>query len=153
MTGRIVGLFPDRKGAELAAVDLAAAGFTAHQIRIVTREDLNAPASAPVSDELGVATSGPASARQEPEQSGSLAGAATGGTLGAMAGPVGAILGAVGGALVGGQAADGEERSYYDHCQRGGAAVHVNAGERLSEATAILEENGAEIRTLSRMKV
>jgi Heat induced stress protein YflT len=151
MARTVAGIFPDRRSAENAIVDLKAAGFDPERIGIVMRDRSDARQ---VAEDQDVSTT---------------AGAVTGGVLGGTAGALLAATGAlaipgvgpfitggvlatlVGGAagwLVGALAGLGlsrDEAEYYQNrVEQGGVLVTVDPQGRDVEARRIMLDNGAE---------
>jgi hypothetical protein len=157
----VVGVFTDRAAAESALADLERAGFTNEHIGYAGHGDAAAREGEAVAregaDHAGGALKGAAG--------GSVTGGVVGGILGALAtalipgiGPViaggllaGVVAGAVAGGAIGGltgaltgMGVSKEDAEYYDREFRGGRnLVTVDAGERRTEAEAIMRENGA----------
>ena len=170
LTGRktVAGLFSDRRSAERAVEDLKQAGFTADQIGLVMRNDVDARGASEHRKETHAAE-------------GAVTGALGGGVLGGVAGylvavgaltipgigpvlaggalvqalgivggtaAVGAGIGAAAGGLVGVLVGMGIPEDEARHFERGfgseQALVTVRAGDRVMEALAILEMNDAD---------
>ena len=170
LTGRktVAGLFFDRRSAERAIEDLKQAGFTADQIGMVMRNDVEARGASEPHKETHAAE-------------GAVTGALGGGLLGGVAGylvAVGALtipgigpvlaggalvealgivggtaavaagIGAAAGGLVGVLVGMGIPEDEARHFERGfgseQALVTVKAGDRVMEALAILEVNDAD---------
>jgi len=150
----VVGVFDNHYQAEEAVTDLIAAGFSAREIGFAMRDDHARLAE----DEKADAYREAALARTS---TGALTGAILGGALGAVSsvlipgfGPLlltGILVMAVGGGIAGGfaglistmQLSDEEKHFYHRELQAGRCLVVVNAGDRYSEALAILESHGA----------
>lgn len=151
MARTVAGIFPDRRSAEHAIVDLKADGFDPQRMGIVMRDRS-------VADEVA-----------EEQNISSTAGAVTGGVVGGTAGALLAATGAlaipgvgpfitggvlaslVGGTagwLVGGLAGLGlsrDEAQYYQNrVEQGGVLLTVDPDGRDAEAQRILFDNGAE---------
>ncbi|HET7771703.1 MAG TPA: YsnF/AvaK domain-containing protein [Chloroflexota bacterium] len=166
--GTVVGLFHERRNAELAIADLEKAGFTSEQIGYASHGD-STMASGRAGDTAVTTDTGSGSGAL----SGAMTGGVIGGVLGALAslaipgvGPVvaagilgpilggaaaGAGIGAVGGGLVGGLVTTGvseEDARYYDEEFRSGRSlVTVRAGDRAAEARAIIQRHGGHDRS------
>ncbi|HEX3246541.1 MAG TPA: YsnF/AvaK domain-containing protein, partial [Chloroflexota bacterium] len=154
----VVGVFPDRAGAERAIDDLKRSGFRDDQIGIAARdaEDREGSIRSTGEDKAGDAAGGAAG--------GAVTGGVVGGVLGALAaglipgiGPViaggilagvlgGAAVGAAAGGLIGaltGMGVSEDDARYYDEEFRGGRTlVTVKADDRYDEARGILHRHG-----------
>jgi hypothetical protein len=159
-TGRtVVGLFDDRKNAEAAIRDLKAAGFTEEQIGVAlqtTEGEAQIVGNPQVGE--GESHSGEFAAK------GAVSGGVLGGLVGLLGsllipgfGPVvvggvlastltGAGLGAAAGGIIGaltGMGVSEQDAQHFDLGLRsGGTLVAVGAGNRTSEALAILQRHG-----------
>ena len=166
--GTVVGLFHERRNAELAIADLEKAGFTSEQIGYASHGD-STLAAGRAGDTAVTTDTGSGSGAL----SGAMTGGVIGGVLGALAslaipgvGPVvaagilgpilggaaaGVGIGAVGGGLVGGLVTTGvaeEDAKYYDEQFRSGRSlVTVRAGDRAAEARAIIQRHGGHDRS------
>ena len=166
--GTVVGLFHERRNAEMAIADLERAGFKDDQIGFASHGDSKMTAGR-AGDDAVTTDTGPGSGAL----SGAMTGGVIGGVLGALAslaipgvGPVvaagilgpilggaaaGAGVGAVGGGLVGGLATTGiseDDARYYDEQFRSGRSlVTVRAGDRAAEARAIIQRHGGHDRS------
>lgn len=150
----VVGVFEDRYHADEAVTELIAAGFTAKEIGVAMRDDHARLAEDEKADAY-------AKAELARTATGAVTGAILGGALGAISsvlipgfGPLlltGILVMAAGGGLAGGFAglmstmelSDEEKHYYHRELQAGRCLVIVNAGDRVAEAVAILERNGA----------
>jgi hypothetical protein len=150
----VVGVFEDHYQADEAVTELIAAGFSTKGIGAVVR-DKHIPLG---EDEQAQAYGEAALARTS---TGALTGAIVGGALGAVSsllipgfGAVllsGILVMAAAGGFAGGfaglistiQLSDAEKHYYHQEVLRGRTLVVVNAGDRYSEAVAILESCGA----------
>src|SRR5688500_2833330 len=166
--GTVVGLFHERRNAELAIADLEKAGFTSEQIGYASHGDSTMePGRA--GDTAVTTDTGSGSGAL----SGAMTGGVIGGVLGAPAslaipgvGPVvaagilgpilggaaaGAGLGAARGGLDGGlgttRVTEGDARHYDVQIRGGRALVYVRAGDRAAEAHAIIERHGGHDRS------
>src|SRR5688500_13852091 len=163
-TGTVVGVFHERRNAEMAIADLERAGFRDDQIGFASHGDTTLASGRTASNDTITTDTGPGSGAL----SGAMTGGVIGGVLGALAslaipgvGPVvaagflgpilggaaaGAGLGAAGGGLIGGLTTTGvaeEDARYYDEQFRGGRSlVTVRAGDRAAEARAIIQRHG-----------
>jgi hypothetical protein len=149
----VVGIFEDHYKADAAVTELIAAGFTANEVGVAMRHEGRL-----AEDEIADAYGHAAVARTS---AGAVTGAILGGALGAISsllipglGPVlltGVLLMAAGGGLAGGFAGlmssmqlNEEEQRYFHHqLTAGRCVVFVKAGDRASEAVAILASHGA----------
>jgi hypothetical protein len=156
----VVGVFDDYHQAERAMSDLVAAGFPSREIGFAMRGDESRLREHEKAEAYGEAAVSRVS-------SGAVAGAVLGGALGAISsllipgfGPVllsGILVMAAGGGIAGGFAGlistmqlSEEEKLYYHRAlEAGHCLVFVRAGDRYSEALAILESNGAHDTTRS----
>lgn len=150
----VVGVFENHYRADQAIAALMAAGFTAKEIGVAIRDDHARLGEDEKADAYGEAA-------VERTTAGAATGAVLGGVLGAVTsllipglGPVlvsGILVLAAGGAIAGGFAAlvstmqlsDEEQHHYHRELLAGRCLVVVHAGDRYSEAVAILESNGA----------
>src|SRR5438105_2007730 len=150
----VVGVFDHYAQAEKAMNDLLTAGFGASQIGFAMRGDESQLQESDKAEAYGQAAISRTS-------TGAAVGAVLGGALGAITsllipgfGPVllsGILLMAAGGGIAGGFAglmstmelSDEEKRYYHAELERGRCLVFVKAGDRYSEALAILESHGA----------
>ena len=166
--GTVVGVFHERRNAEMAIADLERAGFRDDQIGFASHGDTTL-AAGKAGDTAVTTDTGSGSGAL----SGAMTGGVIGGVLGALAslaipgvGPVvaagflgpilggaaaGAGIGAVGGGLVGGLVTTGvseEDARYYDEQFRGGRSlVTVRAGDRAAEARAIIQRHDGHDRS------
>src|SRR5688572_2569602 len=162
-SGTVVGVFDERRSAEMAIADLERAGFRDDQIGFAAHGDSTASGRTEGTDNITTDTGSGSGAL-----SGAMTGGVLGGVLGALAslaipgvGPVvaagilgpilgaaaaGAGLGAAGGGIIGGLTTTGvaeEDARYYDEQFRGGRSlVTVRAGNRAAEALAIIKRHG-----------
>lgn len=151
MAHTVVGIFPDRRSAEHAIVDLKAASFDPQRMGVVMRDRSDARE---VAQDQGVSST-----------AGAVTGGVVGGTAGALLAATGALaipgigpiitggvlaslIGGTAGWLVGGLAGLGlshDEAQYYQNrVEQGGVLVTVDAEGREGEARRILFDNGAE---------
>jgi hypothetical protein len=163
-TGTVVGVFHERRHAEMAIADLERAGFRDDQIGFASHGETTMASDRIANKDAVTTDTGPGSGAL----SGAMTGGVIGGVLGALAslaipgvGPVvaagilgpilggaaaGAGLGAAGGGLIGGLVTTGvaeEDARYYDEQFRGGRSlVTVRAGDRAAEARSIIERHG-----------
>ncbi len=151
----VVGVFDTHSQAHEAVTDLIAAGFSAKEIGFAMRgEHEKLP-----EDEKAEAYGDAALSRTS---TGAVTGAVLGGLLGAVSSLVipgfgvpvllsGILVMAAGGGIAGGFAGlmstmeltDEEKHYYHRELEAGRCLVVVNAGDRYSEALAILETHGA----------
>ena len=162
-SGTVVGVFDERRSAEMAIADLERAGFHDDQIGFAAHGDSTAAGRTEGTDNITTDT-GPGSGAM----TGAMTGGVLGGVLGALAslaipgvGPVvaagilgpiiggaaaGVGIGAAGGGLIGGLTTTGvaeDDARYYDEEFRGGRSlVTVRAAERATEARAIIQRHG-----------
>ena len=150
----VVGVFDDHYKADEAVTELIAAGFSTKEIGAVVRD----PKVKLGEDEKAEAYG---EASVERTATGAVSGAILGGVLGAITsllvpgfGAViltGVLVGAAAGGFGGGfaglissmQLTDEEKHRFHQEVIRGKTLVAVNAGDRYSEAVAILESCGA----------
>ncbi len=150
----VVGVFDTHAQAHEAVTDLIAAGFSAKEIGFAMR----GPHEKLPEDEKAEAYGDAALSRTS---TGAVTGAVLGGLLGAVSsllipgfGPLllsGILVMAAGGGIAGGfaglistmQLSDEEKHYYHRELEAGRCLVAVNAGDRYSEALAILETHGA----------
>jgi hypothetical protein len=150
----VVGVFDHYQKADKAMNDLIAAGFGAKQIGFAMRGDASHLQEADKAEAYGEAAVSRTS-------TGAAVGAVLGGALGAVSsllipgfGPVllaGILIMAAGGGIAGGFAglmstmelSEEEKRYYHEELEHGRCLVFVKAGDRYSEALAILESDGA----------
>ncbi|HEX8032911.1 MAG TPA: general stress protein [Ktedonobacterales bacterium] len=151
MARTVAGIFPDRRSAEHAIVDLKAAGFDPQRMGIVMRDRSDARE---VAEDQDVSTT-----------AGAVTGGVIGGTAGALLAATGALaipgvgpfitggvlatlVGGAAGWLVGGLAGLGlsrDEAEYYQNrVEQGGVLVTVDPQGRDAEARRIMLDNGAE---------
>ncbi|MGZ3583280.1 MAG: general stress protein [Ktedonobacterales bacterium] len=151
MARTVAGIFPDRRSAEHAIVDLKAAGFDPERMGIVMRDRSDARE---VAEDQDVSTA-----------AGAVTGGVIGGTAGALLAATGAlaipgvgpfITGGVLASLVGGAAGwlvgalaglglSRDEAQYYQNrVEQGGVLVTVDPQGRDAEARRIMLDNGAE---------
>src|SRR5687768_17551952 len=162
-SGTVVGVFEERRSAEMAIADLERAGFRDDQIGFAAHGDSTASGRTEGTDNITTDTGSGSGAL-----TGAMTGGVLGGVLGALAslaipgvGPVvaagilgpilggaaaGVGIGAAGGGLIGGLTTTGvaeEDARYYDEEFRGGRSlVTVRAAERAAEARAIIQRHG-----------
>jgi hypothetical protein len=150
----VVGVFDNHYQADAAVHELIEAGFTAKEIGVAMRGDEERLGEAEKAEAYGQAALSRTS-------TGAVTGAILGGALGAFSsllipgfGPVlltGILLMAAGGGIAGGfaglistmQLSDEEKHYYYHELKAGRCLVFVKAGDRYTEALAILESHGA----------
>lgn len=150
----VVGVFDDHYKADEAVTELIAAGFTAREVGTIVRDR-----NVPLGEDEKAEAYGEASI--ERTAAGAVTGAILGGALGAVSslvipgfGPVlltGMLVMAAAGGFAGGfaglissaQLSDAQKHYYHQEVLRGKTLVAVNAGDRYSEAVAILEGCGA----------
>jgi hypothetical protein len=150
----VVGIFEDHYKADAAIADLIAAGFSTKEIGTAVRSDHEKLGE----DEKAQAYGEAALSRTT---AGAVTGAVLGGTLGAIASLLipgfgtllltGILVMAAGGGIAGGfaglistmQLSEEEKHYYHQELLRGRCLVFVKAGDRYSEAVAILESHGA----------
>jgi hypothetical protein len=149
----VVGVFENHHQADAAVTELLAVGFTAKEVGVAMRHEEKL-----AEDEKSDAYGRAALARTA---KGAVTGAILGGALGAISsllipgfGPVlltGVLLMAAGGGIAGSfaglmstmQLSEEEMHHYHRELAAGRCLVFVKAGDRYSEAVAILEEHGA----------
>jgi hypothetical protein len=150
----VVGVFENHYHADQAVAALIAAGFTTKEIGFAIRDDharLGEDEKAQAYGEAAVART----------STGAATGAVLGGVLGAVTSLLipglgamllsGILVMAAGGAIAGSfaglissmQLSEQEKHYYHRELLAGRCLVVVNAGDRYSEAVAILESNGA----------
>jgi len=164
-TSTVVGLFRDRRQAELAIRELKQQGFTDKQIGVLMQDP---EGRKDLADATGTKVS-------EAATSGAIGGGVAGGILGLLAGvgalaipgvgPIiaggalastlaGAGIGAAAGGLLGALAGIGvpeDDAAYFEKGVRaGGILVTVDAGSRVQEARQILRGRGAELEAGTR---
>lgn len=150
----VVGVFDDHYKAEEAITELIAAGFSTRELGTIVRDP-----KIPLGEDEKAEAYGEASI--ERTATGAVTGAIIGTALGAVSsliipgfGPViltGMLVMAAAGGFAGGfaglvssmQLTDTEKHYYHQEVLRGKTLVAVNAGDRYSEAVAILESCGA----------
>jgi hypothetical protein len=150
----VVGVFDNHEEADEAVRDLMASGFSAHEIGVAMREDHARLAEAEKAEAYGEASISRTS-------TGAVTGAILGGALGAISsllipgfGPVlltGILVMAAGGGIAGGfaglissmQLSEEEQQYYHKELELGRCLVVAKAGDRYSNALAILESHGA----------
>lgn len=150
----VVGVFDDHYKADEAVTELIAAGFSTKEIGAIVRDPHGKLGEDEKAEAYGEASI-------ERTAAGTVGGAILGGALGAISsllipgfGPVlftGILVGAVAGGFGGGftglissmQLTDAQKHYYHQEVLRGKTLVTVNAGDRYSEAVAILESCGA----------
>jgi len=150
----VVGVFADHAHADQAVHDLVGAGFSAQEIGTAVRGDHEKLGEDEKAQAYGEASLSRTS-------TGAVAGAILGGALGAISSLLipgfgmvlltGILVMAAGGGIAGGfaglissmQLSDDEKHYYHQEVERGRALVVVKAGDRYSEAVAILEAHGA----------
>ena len=151
MARSIVGIFPDRRAAKHAILDLKAAGFDPQRMGIVMHDRSDARE---VAEDEGVCSA-----------AGAVTGGVIGGTAGALLAATGALavpgigpfisggvlaslIGGTAGWLIGGLAGLGvshDEAQYYQiRVEQGGVLVTVDPEGRDQEARHIMLDNGAE---------
>jgi hypothetical protein len=150
----LVAVFDSQHEADEAINDLLASGFTANEVGFAMRGHESHLGESEKSAAYGQAAVTRTS-------TGAVAGAVVGGALGAISallipgfGPVllaGILIMAAGGGLAGGfaglmstmQLSDEEKLYYHNELEAGRCLVFVKAGDRYSEALAVLENHGA----------
>jgi len=149
----VIGVFDNYRQAEKAMQDLLCAGFGAEYVGFAMRGDASQLEQADEGEAYGQAAISRTS-------TGAAVGAVLGGALGAVSsllipgfGPIilsGILIMAAGGGIAGGFAglmstmelSDEEEHYYHQELEAGRCLVAVKAGDRYSEALAILESDG-----------